>query len=48
MGEVFAVWDAYQALEWAMLIQECSAGGLTKAGVLLASPRRVSTTNPGS
>ena len=30
MGEVLAVRDAYRAREWAMLIQECSASGLTK------------------
>ena len=30
MGEVLAVRDAYRAQEWAMLIQECSASGLTK------------------
>lgn len=29
-GEVLAVRDAYRAQEWAMLIQECSASGLTK------------------
>lgn len=30
MGEMLAVRDAYRAQEWAMLIQECSASGLTK------------------
>ena len=30
MEEVLAVRDAYRAREWAMLIQECSASGLTK------------------
>ena len=30
MGEALAVRDAYRAQEWAMLIQECSASGLTK------------------
>lgn len=30
MGEVLAVRDAYRAQEWAMLIQECNASGLTK------------------
>ena len=30
MGEVLAVRDTYRAREWAMLIQECSASGLTK------------------
>ena len=30
MGEVLAVRDAYRAQEWAMLIRECSASGLTK------------------
>ena len=30
MEEVLAVRDAYRAQEWAMLIQECSASGLTK------------------
>ncbi len=30
MGEVLAVRDAYRAQEWAMLIQECIASGLTK------------------
>ena len=30
MGEVLAVRDVYRAQEWAMLIQECSASGLTK------------------
>ena len=30
MGEVLAVRDEYRAQEWAMLIQECSASGLTK------------------
>ena len=30
MGEVLAVRDAYRSQEWAMLIQECSASGLTK------------------
>lgn len=30
MGEVLAVRDAYRVKEWAMLIQECSASGLTK------------------
>ena len=30
MGEVLAVRDAYRAQEWAMLIQECSASGMTK------------------
>ena len=30
MGEVLAVRDAYRVQEWAMLIRECSASGLTK------------------
>lgn len=30
MGEMLAVRDAYRAQEWAMLIQECNASGLTK------------------
>lgn len=30
MGEVLAVRDTYRAQEWATLIQECSASGLTK------------------
>ena len=30
MGEVLAVRDAYRAQEWAMIIQECNASGLTK------------------
>ena len=30
MEEVLDVRDAYRAREWAMLIQECSASGLTK------------------
>ena len=30
MGEELAVRDAYRAQEWAMLIQECNASGLTK------------------
>ena len=30
MGEVLAVRDAYRVQEWTMLIQECSASGLTK------------------
>ena len=30
MGEVLAVRDAYRSQEWAMLVQECSASGLTK------------------
>lgn len=30
MGEVLAVRDTYRAREWAMLIQECNASGLTK------------------
>ena len=30
MGEMLAVRDAYRAREWAMLIQECNASGLTK------------------
>lgn len=30
MGEMLAVRDAYRAQAWAMLIQECSASGLTK------------------
>ena len=30
MGEMLAVRDAYQAQEWAMLIQECNASGLSK------------------
>ena len=30
MGEMLAVRDAYRAYEWAMLIQECNASGLTK------------------
>ena len=30
MGEALAVRDAYRAQEWAMLIRECSASGLTK------------------
>lgn len=30
MEEVLAVRNAYRAQEWAMLIQECSASGLTK------------------
>lgn len=30
MGVVLAVRDAYRAQEWAMLIQECNASGLTK------------------
>ena len=30
MGEVLAVRDAYRTQEWAMLIQECNASGLTK------------------
>ena len=30
MGEVLAVRDAYRAQEWAMLIHECFASGLTK------------------
>ncbi len=30
MGEVLAVRDAYRAQEWAMLIRECGASGLTK------------------
>ena len=30
MEEVLAVRDAYRAQEWAMLIRECSASGLTK------------------
>lgn len=30
MGEVLTVREAYQAQEWAMLIQECSVSGLTK------------------
>ncbi len=30
MEEVLAVRDAYRAQEWAKLIRECSASGLTK------------------
>lgn len=30
MEEVLAVRDVYRAQEWAMLIRECSASGLTK------------------
>lgn len=30
MEEVLAVRDAYRAQEWAMLIQKCSASGMTK------------------
>lgn len=30
MEEVLAVRNAYRVQEWAMLIQECSASGLTK------------------
>lgn len=33
MGEVLAVRDAYRAQEWAALIQEYSASGLTKREV---------------